>query len=140
MITFGQQNVVKFPHLISKEGKNNKCYVKHIFPKVVKNFIKLLTSPFWSCPDFLYLNSTQREIGPSKGALGHSGTHAHRNVGTQAIVGTLFSTLLNELHKFASLIELSSVISTDFILNNLLSTITLHSLFLFSQFLFIFST
>ena len=26
-----EKNVVKFTHLISKEAKNNKCYVKYVF-------------------------------------------------------------------------------------------------------------
>ena len=25
------QNVVKFTHLLSKEGEDNKCYVKYVF-------------------------------------------------------------------------------------------------------------
>ena len=31
MITSGWQKVVKFAHLISKEGENKKCYVGYVF-------------------------------------------------------------------------------------------------------------
>ena len=37
---------VKFAFLIFNYGENSKCYVNHVFWKVFKNSMKLLTSPF----------------------------------------------------------------------------------------------
>ena len=37
---------VKFAFLIFNYGENSKCYVKHVFWKVFKNSMELLTSPF----------------------------------------------------------------------------------------------
>ena len=46
MITSSRQNVVKFTRPTSKEGENNKCYVKYVFWKVFKNSVQLLIGPF----------------------------------------------------------------------------------------------
>ena len=90
IITCDQQNVIKFTHLISKEGENNKGFVKYVFWKVFKKFVKPLMSPFLIMLQTFFLlkeNSnenwalkwhskfTQRTLkGQSKGtwALGHT--------------------------------------------------------------------
>ena len=86
--------MVKFTHLISKEGENNKCYVKYVFFKVFKNSVKLLMNlflvmlrPFFTHTALKGKLNTQRALqGNSKGtlrglahsdtgkALGHSST------------------------------------------------------------------
>ena len=82
MITSGQQNVVIFTHLISKEVGNNKFYVKNVLCKMYP-FFKIYTAA-----DLFYLKNTQRTLGHSKStpravgnswhlssqALKHSGT------------------------------------------------------------------
>ena len=75
MITSGQQNVVKFTHIISKEGEHNKCHVNYVFWKVFKNSKTVYESISCNVADFLYLKSTKKEIEHSNGtlrALGHS--------------------------------------------------------------------
>ena len=96
----GWQNMVEFTHLISKEGDNNKCYVKFVFWKVFKNSMKLLASPFFV---ILQTFSTQRALkrhskGPGNsgnrrtlGQSRHLSTWALRYLGTQGTRGTLFS-------------------------------------------------
>ena len=101
MITSGQQNVVKFIHLVSNEEKNNKCYVKECILKSFKKLCKTFNESI-SCnvPRFFYLKSTRREIGHSKGthsALGHSstqGTWEFIHLGTR---DTLFSRLISNI-------------------------------------------
>ena len=96
--------MVKFTYLISKEGENNKCYLKHLFWKVCKNSMKLLTSPFLVIlSDFhvihlFFTEKAQREIRTSKGtrkalkALGLSSTW-----GTLAIEGHLVTWALKAI-------------------------------------------
>ena len=85
MITYGSKNGVKFKYFISREGENNKCYLKNVFWKIFKNALKLLTSPFLAILQTFFTQTvlkrklgTQRALqGYSKGtrrALGHSST------------------------------------------------------------------
>ena len=76
--------MVKFAHLISKEGENNNCYIRYVLWKDFKNCIKLITSPFLVLQNCFTRRAlkeqfvTQRTLqGHSKGtqrAFGHSGT------------------------------------------------------------------
>ena len=91
MITSGWQSVVKFAHLISKKGDNNKFYVKFVFWKVFKSSIKLLTIPiFRNVAHFLYSKGAQRSIGHPKVTLwtlqGQSGTR--KSLGHSGIQGS----------------------------------------------------
>ena len=85
--------MVKFTHLISKEGENN-CYIKYVLWKVFKNCIKLITSHFLVLQNCFTRRAlkeqfvTQRTLqGHSKGtqrAFEHSGTRmALRHSATQ---------------------------------------------------------
>ena len=99
MITSDQQKVVKFIHLIPKEGKNNKCYIKVC---TLKSFLKLYKTitEFSSCnvPDSFYSKSTQREMKMGtqrtlQGHLRHLGTQrALMHLGTRRALGHLEGT------------------------------------------------
>ena len=92
IITCDQQNVIKFTHLISKDGENNKGFVKYVFWKVFKKFVKPLMSPFLiMLQTFFYLKRTQMKIEHSNGTLsllkGHSKGN-RRALGHLGIQGT----------------------------------------------------
>ena len=70
MITCGYQNVVKFIHLIYKEGEHNKCYVNECFLKVFKTSIKLLAIPFLVMILTCFIQRALKGNWPLKGNLG----------------------------------------------------------------------
>ena len=83
MITTGSQKVVKFTHLISKEGENNKCYIKYVFWKFFQNSIKLLTSPFLVVLQAFLLEERSKENWALKRHT--SGHQGHSTVTTNAL-------------------------------------------------------
>ena len=63
--------MVKFRHLISREAKSNKCYVKYLFWKVFKNLYKTIKeSNSCNIADLSHSKNTQRELGHSKDIQG----------------------------------------------------------------------
>ena len=63
--------MVKFRHLISREAKSNKCYVKYLFRKVFKNLYKTIKeSNSCNIADLSHSKNTQRELGHSKDIQG----------------------------------------------------------------------
>ena len=83
--------MVKFTHLISKEGENNKCYVLYVYLKVFKNSIKLSASLFLVMLQTFFTQRalkrkfkvTPRALEGNSGTrrgLGHSGTKALRHL------------------------------------------------------------
>ena len=77
MITSCYQNVVNFTYLMSKEGKNNKRYVKNIFWKVFENSTKLITSSslvmLWT---FFTQRTLKEKLGTQRALQGHLATRA----------------------------------------------------------------
>ena len=96
MITSGYQNLLKFIHLISKEGERNK------YEKYSEKFIKTLENyelvHFLSCSRRFLLREPSKGIWALKGhsgtqrALGHS-----RDLGTGALEGFLGTRALRAL-------------------------------------------
>ena len=77
MITSGWQNVVKCIYVISKEGENNKCYVK-VCILYVKNSIKLSASPFLvMLKTFLLEEHSKDTPRPLQGHLGTQTLEGH---------------------------------------------------------------
>ena len=67
MIICGQQDEVKFTHLIVKDEENNKYYVK--FRKVFKELYKTIKEFISNnVAEPFYLKRTQRTLGLQKGA------------------------------------------------------------------------
>ena len=63
--------MVKFRHLISREAKSNKCYVKYVFWKIFKNLYKTIKeSNSCNIADLFHSKNTQRELGHSKDIQG----------------------------------------------------------------------
>ena len=85
IITCDQQNVIKFTHLISKDGENNKGFVKYVFWKVFKKFVK----PFLiMLQTFFYLKRTQMKIEHSNGTLSLLRGHSKGNLKALGHLGT----------------------------------------------------
>ena len=65
--------MVKFTHLISKEGENNKCYVLYVYLEVFKNSIKLSASLFLvMLQTFFTQRALKRKLGTQRSLQGHS--------------------------------------------------------------------